>query len=218
MSKGLEKKIQEQFPFLKSRISSDCLAFDCPSEHLIKVARDLKETFGFDLLLDVTAADWGEDASSRYSTFYHFLSTNNATYLRLCCDCVSTVKPSVPSLVQIYPAANWHERETYDMFGIHFDGHPDLRRILMWDSYPYFPLRKDFPLAGIETELPSPDVAERTGAAVDAAPMMGGPFVAGHGGVMSESEPRGTDESWNEKLTKPEASSWVKKKGKADHE
>ena len=58
--------------------------------------------------------------------------------------------------------------------GIHYDGHPDLRRILMWDEYPYHPLRKDFPLAGIEVPFPADDVAEATGAGVLPAPMMGG--------------------------------------------
>jgi hypothetical protein len=63
-------------------------------------------------------------------------------------------RADAPSVVSLWPGANWHERECYDMFGIKFEGHPDLRRILMWDGYPYHPLRKEFPLAGIETELP----------------------------------------------------------------
>src|SRR5205823_3699885 len=65
---------------------------------------------------------------------------------------------------------DWHEREIYDMMGIRFNNHPDLRRILMWDGYPFFPLRKDFPLEGLPSEMP--DVAFTS-----AAPMEGGPFV-----------------------------------------
>ena len=103
----------------------------------------------------------------------------------------------------LYPAANWHERETYDLMGIHYEGHPDLRRILMWDDYPYHPLRKDFPLAGIETPLPADDVAEVTGTSVKPAPMMGGPFVSSAGGPMSQIEPQARDESWNEQNEKP---------------
>ena len=61
------------------------------------------------------------------------------------------LSPEIPSLASLYPAADWHERECYDMFGIKFSGHPDLKRILMWEDYPYTKLRKEFPLAGIET-------------------------------------------------------------------
>ena len=76
----------------------------------------------------------------------------------------------VPTVSDLWPTADWHERETFDMFGIKFAGHPDLRRILMWDGYPFFPLRKDFPLAGRPSEMP--DVAF-----TKAAPLAGGPFV-----------------------------------------
>ena len=76
----------------------------------------------------------------------------------------------MPSVIDIWATADWHEREVYDMMGIEFEGHPDLRRILMWEGYPFHPLRKDFPLAGKETDLP--DVAF-TGV----APLEGGPFV-----------------------------------------
>jgi NADH-quinone oxidoreductase subunit C len=89
------------------------------------------------------------------------------------------------------------------MFGIRFDGHPDMRRILMWDEYPHFPLRKDFPLAGIETELPDDEVAAETKEKVRPAPMAGGPFVAPQESHMSQREPRARDESWNEKKPKP---------------
>jgi NADH-quinone oxidoreductase subunit C len=70
----------------------------------------------------------------------------------------------------VWATANWHEREAFDMYGIRFSGHPDLRRILMWDGYPFYPLRKDFPLAGRPSDMP--DVAFSK-----AAPLEGGPFV-----------------------------------------
>jgi NADH-quinone oxidoreductase subunit C len=81
----------------------------------------------------------------------------------------------VPSAVSLWAGADWHEREVWDMMGIAFSGHPDLRRILMWEGYPFHPLRKDFPLAGLPTEMP--DVAFS-----DVAPMEGGPFVTCSGG------------------------------------
>jgi NADH-quinone oxidoreductase subunit C len=91
------------------------------------------------------------------------------------------------------------------MFGIKFEGHPDLRRILMWDGYPYYPLRKEFPLAGIETDLPVADIAEETGTRVIAAPMAGGPFVASPGEVnLTEAEPRAKDESWSDRRPRPD--------------
>jgi NADH-quinone oxidoreductase subunit C len=88
------------------------------------------------------------------------------------------------------------------MFGIKFIGHPNHKRILMWDDYPYYPLRKEFPLAGIDTPLPAADVSEVTDASVEPAPMMGGPFVASGSGPMSDSEPRAKDESWTEQNEK----------------
>ena len=76
----------------------------------------------------------------------------------------------VPTLTGVWATADWHEREIYDMMGIKFRGHPDLRRILMWEGYPYFPLRKDFPLAGKSSD--APEVAFTR-----PAPLEGGPFV-----------------------------------------
>jgi NADH-quinone oxidoreductase subunit C len=109
----------------------------------------------------------------------------------------------MPSATGLWPGANWHEREAYDMFGLTFAGHPDLRRILMWDGYPYFPLRKDFPLAGLDTALPDLAVADETGASVKPAPYMGGPFVAAPGRTMEAGEPRAKDQSWSEGQEKP---------------
>jgi NADH-quinone oxidoreductase subunit C len=119
---------------------------------------------------------------------------------------VDDADPVAPTVTHLWPAADWHERETWDLMGVTFSDHPDLRRILMWDGYPHHPLRKEFPLAGIETELPDIEVAEETEAKVIAAPMMGGPFVASNKGEMNltDAEPRAKDESWNEKLPKPE--------------
>ncbi|MGF1530542.1 MAG: NADH-quinone oxidoreductase subunit C [Puniceicoccaceae bacterium] len=191
-------------PHLSERASADHLSFNCPPEGLLQTVRTLKDEFGFDMLMDVTAVDW-ESESPRFSAVYHLFSSQSKNYLRLMVACLEDMEgnPSVPSLVDLYPGANWHERETYDMFGIHFESHPDLRRILMWDEYPYFPLRKEFPLAGLEVEFPAADVKEATNVRVQAAPMMGGPFVAAQGAPMSKSEPRAKDESWTERREKP---------------
>ena len=200
--------IKEKFPQASPRASVDHPAVNVPIAEVPAVLRHLRDAAGFDLLMDVTAIDWAEGASPRFTVVYHLLSTTNAgSYVRVAADCLNDSEPSAPSVVDIWAGANWHERECYDMFGIKFEGHPDLRRILMWDGYPYHPLRKEFPLAGIETPLPDAEVAEETGTRVIAAPMAGGPFVASPGEInLTEAEPRAKDESWADRRAKPEHS------------
>jgi NADH-quinone oxidoreductase subunit C len=202
METTTEASLAAIYEYLAPRASADHVAYNCPAIHLRALALALRDEQAYDLLLDVTGIDW-DAATPRFTGVYHFYSTSRHVYLRIAVDCLDNVNPTLPTLADIYPAANWHERETYDMLGIVYEGHPDLRRILMWDDYPYFPLRKDFPLAGIETELPAADVAESTQAKVKSAPMMGGPFVSKRTGPMSEAEPRALDESWTEHSEKP---------------
>lgn len=199
--------LKEKFPQLAERPSADHPAFTVPLGEVIAVLKYLRDEWAFDLLMDLTAIDWAEGASPRFTVVYHLLSTTRAgSYIRIAANCAGTAtEPTAPSVVSLWPGANWHERECYDMFGITFQGHPDLRRILMWDGYPYFPLRKEFPLAGIETELPVADIAEETGTKVIAAPMAGGPFVASTGEVnLTEAEPRAKDESWSDRRARPD--------------
>ena len=127
-----------------------------------------KDSLGFDYLVDLSGVDnLGEDP--RYEIVYELYSYGNGCHLRVKTR-VDEAEREAPSVSDLWPTANWHERETYDMLGISFTDHPDLRRILMWEGYPFFPLRKDFPLAGKSSEMP--DVAFS-----DAAPLEGGPFV-----------------------------------------
>ncbi|MDX2110956.1 MAG: NADH-quinone oxidoreductase subunit C [Verrucomicrobiota bacterium] len=191
-----------KYPYATERASLDHPAVNVPAHKLLEFLKAMRDEAGFDLLVDVTAIDW-EGRKPRFTVVYHLLATTSPHYLRVATDCPDDAAPEVPSVVSLWAGANWHERETYDMFGIKFAGHPDLRRILMWDTYPYFPLRKEFPLAGIEVPFPAADVAERTGESVKPAPMMGGPFTATHGSNMREKEPCAKDESWTEKLVKP---------------
>ena len=125
---------------------------------IVDVCRFLRDDPGlsFDLLSDISGVDF-EDQEPRFEVVYHLYSFKNACWLRLKVrvpedDC------TCPSVVSVWRGANWHEREAFDMYGITFEGHPDLRRILMWDRYPYFPLRKEFPLAGKEAPLPDTDL------------------------------------------------------------
>tara|TARA_B100000963_G_scaffold360045_1_gene389447 strand:- start:17394 stop:18014 length:621 start_codon:yes stop_codon:yes gene_type:complete len=198
------KALLSKHAFLNLNHQTDYLTLDCPAEEIVEFAKCLRDEETFDLLVDLTAIDHGTDADERFSVVLHLYSRIHRNYLRVHSSCGSeSESPQFPSLSEIFPAANWHERETYDMFGIIFTDHPNMKRILMWDEYPYFPLRKEFPLAGIETDLPADDVVEVTQAEVEPAPMMGGPFVSAEQGFMSESEPRAKDESWTEKKEKP---------------
>ncbi len=196
------KGLLESFEYLEERPSKDWPSVKCLSTRLLEFLKQMRDERGFDMLSDLTAVDWQEE-TPRFTVVYHLYSTQKHNYLRVASDCSDEEPPSIPSVTSLWEGADWHEREAYDMFGIIFTGHPDLKRILMWEGYPYHPLRKDFPLAGKEVELPAADVAEATGEKVRPAPMAGGPFHAPQGGRMSASEPRGSDESWNEKLEKP---------------
>ena len=118
-------------------------------ERLAEVMAFLKESGGFDLLVDVTCVDYlnYRGAADRFGVVY--LLANTITNERLTVRCfVNEPDLSIPSLVPLFNGANWLEREVYDMYGIVFDGHPDLRRILMPEEFTAFPLRKDYPLQG----------------------------------------------------------------------
>jgi NADH-quinone oxidoreductase subunit C len=195
-----------RFPSATERASGDCPALNVPAGELLEICQALRDDFGYDMLMDVCGVDW-DQTSPRFGVFYHLYHNGKKRYLRLATLAPDDSAPAVPSVTSIWAAADWPERETFDMFGVRFPGHPDLKRILMWDSYPYHPLRREFPLAGIETPLPAADVAAETHATLIAAPMMGGPFHARaeEHHHMSDAEPRAADQSWTEKNPKPGA-------------
>jgi NADH-quinone oxidoreductase subunit C len=207
MSTDILTALKARFPQATDRASADHPAVNVPLDDLVAALRYLRDEAAFDLLMDVTAIDWAEGAAPRFTVVYHLLSTTRTgSYFRVAANCAGPeAEPTAPSVVSLWPGANWHERECFDMFGIRFQGHPDLRRILMWDTYPYHPLRKEFPLAGIETDLPVADIAEETGTRVIAAPMAGGPFVASPGEInLTAAEPRAKDESWSDRQARPD--------------
>ena len=134
----------------------DCHAFR--GDQTIVIGRDsllavvdLLHKEGFQLLVDITAVDWPErpqteGGAGRFDVVYHWL--NLASQERLRVKVPVAEGQTVPSLTGRYRTADWFEREVYDLFGITFEGHPDLRRLLMWQDFPGHPLRKDFPLDG----------------------------------------------------------------------
>lgn len=191
------EKLSAELNFLKPRQSRDGMAaFDCPKTHLLKAAKVLRDNYEFQSLTDLASIDEGECAGEkRFGAVYHFFSHTKKCYLRIVCMCESSEKPVLPSLCSVYKGADWIEREAYDMMGIVFEGHPSLRRILMWDSYTWHPLRKDFPLAGREAPLPESFEGNENITRVMAAPENGGPFHSPACGVSfsTEREPRSLD-------------------------
>lgn len=118
-----------------------------------KLLRD-DPRFAFDSLRDVCGADYARP-EERFEVVYNLYSLAHNRRLRLKVR-VDEADCRVPSVCSVWPAANWAERETYDMYGIRFDGHPDLRRIYLPPEFEHHPLRKDFPLMGIQGSLPLP--------------------------------------------------------------
>jgi NADH-quinone oxidoreductase subunit C len=172
----LAQQLRARFPDLVSEPSEfrgEITLTVSDAERMPEVCAFAKAELGFDYLVDISSVDnYGEDP--RFTIIYHLYGYGHRCPLRLKTD-VGEEKGELPTVTGVWRTADWHEREIYDMMGVRFRGHPDLRRILMWEGYPYFPLRKDFPLAGKHS-----DVAEV--AFTDAAPMAGGPFVTIAGG------------------------------------
>jgi NADH-quinone oxidoreductase subunit C len=154
-------------------------------ESVHAVMEHCKNSLGFDFLIDVSSVDHSGEAD-RWEMVYEIYGLDHHVHLRIKAR-LPEDEPEIDSVVDLWPTADWHEREVYDMMGIRFRNHPDLRRILMWEGYPYFPLRKEFPLAGKPSEMP--DVAF-TGV----APLAGGPFVTSCGGTQVSREPRSRSE------------------------
>ena len=200
----LPTAVSQKFSSAAVRPSLDCPAFNMPAAESIAALQFLRDEQGYDFLMDVTAVDWSAEKSPRFTVVWHLYSSTKHNYVRLAADCVNDAEPAIPTATGLWAGADWHEREAFDMFGINFAGHPDMRRILMWDGYPYHPLRKEFPLAGLPADFHDPEITAETKTGLISAPMEGGPFVATPGEPMSEAEPRAKDEAWNEQREKPE--------------
>ena len=120
-----------------------------PREFLVDVAWVLKTKYQFDMLADLCGADLGPEEDPRFEVNYHLFSTVHHRRLRLKV-LLSEDAPNVGTVTTVWKTADWHERETYDLLGVIFDGHPDLRRILLPSDFDGHALRKDYPLRGYE--------------------------------------------------------------------
>ncbi|MGN6523456.1 MAG: NADH-quinone oxidoreductase subunit C [Actinomycetes bacterium] len=139
------------------------LTLNVAREHLPAVMQTLRDlpSLRFEMCLGVSGVHYPEDAGRELHAVYPLLSITHNRRLRVEVTCPDA-DPHIPSVTTIYPANNWHERETWDFFGLIFDGHPSLIRIEMPDDWPGHPQRKDYPLGGIPVEykgaqVPPPD-------------------------------------------------------------
>jgi NADH-quinone oxidoreductase subunit C len=121
------------------------LTVDAEAGEIVRVVKALRDEFGFTLLIDICGVDWPQRAK-RFDVVYHFLSLSKNARIRV--KVQTDEGTSVPTIVTLHPSANWFERETFDMYGITFADHPDLRRLLTDYGFSGYPLRKDFPLTG----------------------------------------------------------------------
>lgn len=158
MNELIVSKLKEKFPDSiegTSEFRGD-LTVQVKKNDIVKVGEFLKNDpeLSFDLIIDLLGVDMYRP-EGRFEVIYNIYPIKNSKYVRLKVlvdedDCV------VPTVTGVWPGANWHERETYDMMGVKFFGHPDLRRMYMPEEYAYYPLRKDFPLMGIPDSIPLP--------------------------------------------------------------
>lgn len=147
----------------KTVVDRDELTFHIAREHLVRVAQTLRDdpALRFELCTGVSGVHFLEDKGRELHAVYHLRSITHNRLIRLEVS-APDADPHVPSLVPVYPTNDWHEREAYDFFGLIFDGHPALTRIMMPDDWQGFPQRKDYPLGGIPVEykgaqIPAPD-------------------------------------------------------------
>ena len=158
MNQAIVEKLKSRFPDgvvdvveyrgdLTVVVKKDLIVQVC---EFLKIDPDL----AFDMVIDILGVDMFRP-EERFEVVYNLYSLKGKIYVRLKVR-VEESDPVVPSVTGVWAGANWYERETFDMIGIKFSGHPDLRRLYMPEEYEYFPLRKDVPLMGIPDSLPLP--------------------------------------------------------------
>ena len=133
-------------------VSHGVQVFAAPPELIVDLCRFLKDDsrLAFNFLSDICGVDHYPEMP-RFEAVYHLYSLANKWRIRIKCRLGDP--PLIPSVTGVWRTANWHEREAWDMYGIRFTGHPDLRRIYMWEGFEGFPQRKDFPLRGYRDKL-----------------------------------------------------------------
>ncbi len=149
MSREIYERLVEELPEASLEyLEGKDPAISVGADDLFEVARHLKEKQGYDYLSAVTGVDYPD----RFEVIYHLHSMREKRGVIVLKVHTSKEVPEVPSLVPLWPGANFQEREVYDLMGIRFARHPDLKRILLWEGYEGHPLRKDFPIEGYQTQ------------------------------------------------------------------
>jgi len=153
LKENIEKVLGDQAT--KLTVAFNELTIECAASDLLKVVKKLRDhkTLKFEQLIDLCGVDYQDYADGsweglRFATVYHFLSVSFNHRIRLKAFSTEDDFPVLPTLVELYPAANWFERESFDLYGIMYEGHPDLRRILTDYGFVGHPFRKDFPMIG----------------------------------------------------------------------
>ena len=158
MKEIIQNRLNANFPNLQKEFSEykDELTLQIPKSEIVEVSKILKNDseLSFIHCEDVTAIDWAK-RKNRFTVVYHLFSLKNKFRLVVKVD-VDESDCTVDTVSSVWRSANWNEREVYDMYGIKFNNHPDLRRMYMPEEFEYHPLRKDFPVLGIPGSLPLP--------------------------------------------------------------
>lgn len=154
----MSEQMKDTVQSMKDRFGLESIEFRgdislmVPPEKIVELCQVLCDEFGFDMLAAENAVDYWPELEPRFHVIYQLYSLPHNQYIGLRVP-LNGNEPSMSSIVGVYPNANWHEREIWDMFGIRFQGHPDLRRILMPYDWEGHPLRKDYPLGYEEVQF-----------------------------------------------------------------
>ena len=147
----LIKQFQQDYKAVeRSYMDDTCLLLK--KEHLLPAIRHLKDVYGFNFFIDITAVDYWPQDDPRMHVVYQFYALESGQYIRLRVP-LKNQDLKIESISSIFKGANWYEREVYDLFGICFENHPDMRRIIMPYDWVGHPLRKDYPLGYEEVQF-----------------------------------------------------------------